>query len=55
MPTVRPLPAAPPGAYDVAVSEGRFTPSKAHHGTGDHVAACGPGLRHLHLTSGRRD
>ncbi|MFC4016617.1 hypothetical protein ACFOW4_01440 [Micromonospora sp. GCM10011542] len=43
------------GAYDVAVSEGRFTPSKAHHGTADHVAAYGPGLRHIHLTDGRRD
>ncbi|MET7808462.1 DUF7710 domain-containing protein [Micromonospora chersina] len=43
------------GAYDVAVSEGRFTPSKPHHGTADHVAAFSPGLRHLHLTSGRRD
>lgn len=27
------------GTYDIAVSEGRFTPSKAHHGTADHVAA----------------
>jgi hypothetical protein len=26
------------GAYDVAVSEGRFTPSKAHHGTAQHVS-----------------
>ena len=43
------------GAYDVAVSEGRFTPSKAHHGTADHVAAFGPGLRHIHMTGGRRD
>ncbi|MEH1017848.1 hypothetical protein V6U90_32900, partial [Micromonospora sp. CPCC 206060] len=43
------------GAYDVAVSAGRFTPSKAHHGTADHVAAFGPGLRHIHLTGGRRD
>ncbi|WP_443673930.1 DUF7710 domain-containing protein [Micromonospora phaseoli] len=43
------------GAYDVAVSEGRFTPSKAHHGTSDRVAAFGPGLHHIHLTGGRRD
>ncbi|MEV0326962.1 hypothetical protein AB0H63_11015 [Micromonospora echinospora] len=43
------------GAYDIAVSEGRFTPSKAHHGTADHVAAFGPGLHHVHLTDGRRD
>ncbi|MEU4765087.1 hypothetical protein AB0H12_17690 [Actinosynnema sp. NPDC023794] len=43
------------GAYDVAVGEGRFTPTKAHHGTADHVAAFGPGLRHIHLIDGRRD
>jgi hypothetical protein len=43
------------GAYDVAVSEGRFTPSKAHHGTADHVAAFSPGLRHIHLIEGRPD
>ncbi|WP_204002176.1 DUF7710 domain-containing protein [Micromonospora lutea] len=43
------------GAYDLAVSEGRFTPSKAHHGTSDHVAAFSPGLRHVHLTDGHRD
>ncbi|MCW3841995.1 hypothetical protein ONA70_17995 [Micromonospora yasonensis] len=43
------------GAYNVAVSEGRFTPSKTHHGTADHVAAFGSGLRHIHLTDGRRD
>ncbi|WP_435209168.1 DUF7710 domain-containing protein [Micromonospora sp. bgisy143] len=43
------------GAYDVAVSEGRFTPSKPHHGTAQHVVAFGPGLRHVHLADGRRD
>ncbi len=43
------------GAYDVAVNEGRFTPSKAHHGTADHVAAFSSGLRHIHLTAGRPD
>ena len=43
------------GAYDVAVREGRFTPSKAHHGTADHVASFSPGLRHTHLTDGRPD
>ncbi len=31
------------GAFDVAVSESRFTPSKAHHGTAEHVAAFSPG------------
>jgi hypothetical protein len=43
------------GAYDIAVSEGRFTPTKAHHGTTDHVAAFSPGLRHIHLTDGHPD
>ncbi|MEG3632579.1 hypothetical protein V5O40_02130 [Micromonospora sp. S2-005] len=43
------------GAYDGAVSEGRFTPSKAHHGIPDHVAAFGPGSHHIHLTDGGRD
>ncbi|WP_203701497.1 DUF7710 domain-containing protein [Asanoa iriomotensis] len=42
------------GAYDAAVSEGRFTPSKPHHGTADHVAAFNPGLEHIHLTDGER-
>jgi hypothetical protein len=42
-------------AYDAAVSDGRFTPSKPHHGSGDHVAAFAPGLQHIHLTDGRRD
>jgi hypothetical protein len=43
------------GAYDLAVGEGRFRPSKAHHGTPRHVAGFGPGLAHVHLTEGRRD
>ena len=43
------------GAYDAAVGQGRFTPSKPHHGTADHVAAFSPGLRHIHLTDGHRD
>ena len=43
------------GTYDVAVREGRFTPSKPHHGTPEHVAGFDPGLRHIHLTDGRRD
>lgn len=43
------------GAYDIAVQEGRFTPSRAHHGTADHVAAFSPGLRHIHLTDGEPD
>ncbi|MFI7080446.1 hypothetical protein ACIBO1_24385 [Micromonospora sp. NPDC049903] len=43
------------GSYDVAVTEGRFTPSRAHHGTADHVATFSPGLRHIHLTTGHPD
>lgn len=43
------------GAYDTAVSEGRFTPSKPHHGTTNHVAAFTAGLQHIHLVNGRRD
>ncbi len=43
------------GAYDDVDSESRCTPSTAQHGTADHVAACGPGLRHFHLTDGRPD
>ena len=43
------------GAYDVAVREGRFTPSKPHHGSADHVAGFGPGLRHIHLSDAHRD
>lgn len=41
------------GAYDSAVSEGRRTSSKPHHGTANHVAAVTPGLRHIHLVDGR--
>jgi hypothetical protein len=43
------------GAYDTAVDEGRFTPSKPHHGSPEHVAGFSPGLRHVHLTNGRQD
>jgi hypothetical protein len=40
------------GAYDTAVDECRFTPSKPHHGTADHIVAFSPGLDHIHLTDG---
>lgn len=43
------------GAYDTAVREGRFTPSRPHHGTPAHVAAFSPGLQHLHLIDGHFD
>ncbi|MEU8663055.1 DUF7710 domain-containing protein [Actinoplanes philippinensis] len=43
------------GAYDLAVGDGRFTPSEPHHGTASHVAGFSPGLDHVHLTGGRPD
>jgi hypothetical protein len=43
------------GAYDVAVREGRFTPSRPHHGGPDHVAGFSPGLRHFHIIDGELD
>lgn len=43
------------GAYDIAVREGRFTPSRPRHGTPGHVAAFSPGLRHFHLVDGHLD
>ncbi|MFC6565766.1 hypothetical protein [Actinoplanes utahensis] len=43
------------GAYDAAVRDGRFSPSKPHHGTPDHIAGFGPGLNHIHLVDGRPD
>jgi len=43
------------GTYDTAVKEGRFTPSKPHHGSADHITSFGPGLRHIHLTDGRQE
>jgi hypothetical protein len=52
---VLPADASYGGAYDTAVYEGRFTPSKPHHGTTNHVAAFTPGLWHIHLVDGRRD
>lgn len=43
------------GCYDLAVQEGRFRPSKPHHGTPGHVAGFSPGLRHVHLLDGSPD
>jgi hypothetical protein len=40
------------GCYDVAVREGRFRPSKGHHGSPAHVAGFSPGLGHVHLRDG---
>jgi hypothetical protein len=41
--------------YDVAVRDGRFRPSRPHHGTPEHVAAFSPGLRHFHVIDGQVD
>lgn len=43
------------GCYDIAVGEGRFRPSREHHGTPGHVAGFGPGLRHIHVSDGVPD
>jgi len=43
------------GCYDIAVREGRFRPSKDHHGTPDHVGRFGPGLHHVHVHDGSPD
>ena len=40
------------GSYDLAVREGRFRPSRPHHGTPAHVAAFSSHLRHLHIVDG---
>jgi hypothetical protein len=43
------------GRYDQAVREGRFRPSKPHHGSSGHVAIFSPGLRHTHIADGVSD
>ncbi|WP_425556859.1 DUF7710 domain-containing protein [Dactylosporangium darangshiense] len=43
------------GTYDLAVDDGRFRPSRPHHGSPEHVAGLSPGLRHVHLVDGRPD
>lgn len=35
------------GCYDFAVREGRFHPTKPHHGSAGHVASFSPGLAHV--------
>lgn len=41
------------GAYDDAVTRGRFTPSRQHHGTPKHIAQFSPGYDHIHVIDGR--
>jgi len=44
------------GCYDIAVREGHFSASRAHHGTSDHVAGFSPGwTRHVHFENGRSE
>ena len=40
------------GCYDLAVREGRFAPTKPHHGSASHVGGFSPGLDHVHVTAG---
>jgi hypothetical protein len=39
------------GCYDIAVAQGRFTPSKPHHGSPKHIAGFSPGwTQHIHTS-----
>lgn len=40
------------GCYDIAVAEGRFTPTKPHHGNPQHIARFSPGAEHIHVRGG---
>ena len=40
------------GCYDIAVRDGRFKPSKPHHGTSSHVAGFSPSENHVHVVNG---
>jgi hypothetical protein len=42
------------GCYDVAVMQGRFHPTKPHHGTPSHVAGFSPPV-HVHVRDGHPD
>ena len=37
------------GCYDFNMRQGRFRPSKPHHGTAAHVACFSPNLGHVHV------
>jgi hypothetical protein len=43
------------GAYDLALAEGRFHPSKPHQGSPEPVASFSPGFGHRHVTAGKVD
>ncbi len=40
------------GCYDLAVEQGRFTPTKPHHGSPSHVVGFSPPGPHIHLRNG---
>jgi hypothetical protein len=40
------------GCYDLAVAAGRFTASKPHHGSPEHVGSFSPGLDHVPVVDG---
>jgi hypothetical protein len=42
------------GCYDIAVAQGRFRPTKPHHGSPKHIAGFSPGwTEHIHVDQGR--
>ena len=43
------------GCYDLAVRQGRFRPTKPHHGSARHVAGFSSGLGHVHVQDGQPD
>jgi hypothetical protein len=43
------------GCYDVALAQGRFHPTKPHHGTPPHVAGFSPAGPHVHVRDGYPD
>jgi hypothetical protein len=43
------------GCYDLAVEQGRFRPTKPHHGSPSHVAGFSPAGPHLHVRDGFPD
>jgi hypothetical protein len=40
------------GCYDIALAQGRFRPSKPHHGSSEHVAGFSASGEHIHVLDG---
>ena len=40
------------GCYDFAVADGRFQPTRPHHGTPAHIADFSPAGPHIHVRNG---